>query len=130
MVRATLKEDVRRRGLVLNDNQWHTAGEWPLAADDSLFLQSGGRANSSKGDGMLTVLDHADNSAPDIFVCDPEVPVVAPGGLTSAAGPYDQSVIAQGNNILVYTGRPLELPLHVFGSPKVSIHCKTSYRQC
>jgi putative CocE/NonD family hydrolase len=43
----------RIRHIALNDNQWHTAGEWPLAADYSLFLQSGGRATSSKGDGML-----------------------------------------------------------------------------
>ncbi len=123
---AEFASEPRIRHFALNDNQWHTAEEWPLASDYSLFLQSGGRANSSKGDGMLTVLDRAENSAPDIFVCDPEVPVVAPGGLTSAAGPHDQSAIAQGNNILVYTGQPLERPLHVFGSPKVSIHCKTS----
>ena len=44
----------------------------------------------------------------DIFVYDPEVPVLAPGGPAAASGQFDQAALEMGNNVLVYTTEPLD----------------------
>jgi putative CocE/NonD family hydrolase len=56
----------------------------------------------------------------DVFVYDPEVPVLSP-----AAG-TDQSGVEMGNNLLVYTSGPLLEAVHVFGRPTVALHVATS----
>lgn len=106
---------------------WHSASEWPRdhQHDFVLYLASNGRANSSKGDGILQ-RQPPTGSTPDVFVYDPEVPVAGPGGLANISGPVNQAGLELGNNVLVYTGAPLELPIHIFGSPVVEIHCATS----
>ena len=43
------------------------------------------------------------DEAADVFVVDPEVPVIAPGGIASASGCINQAAMEQGNNLLVYT---------------------------
>ncbi|HEX4643276.1 MAG TPA: CocE/NonD family hydrolase, partial [Candidatus Acidoferrales bacterium] len=62
----------------------------------------------------------------DVFVHDPEVPVIAPGGTAAAIGPFDQSALEMGNNVLVYSTEPLEAPLWVFGVPRVTLYCASS----
>jgi putative CocE/NonD family hydrolase len=114
------------RHFAMNDGRWHAADNWPAESNYTLYLHSNGRANSSKGNGALTTQPALDNEAPDVFVYDPEVPVVAPGGLASLAGPTNQVLLELGNNLLVYTTEPLPIPLHVFGSPEVSLQLSTS----
>jgi putative CocE/NonD family hydrolase len=115
----------RVRHFVMGENRWHEANDWPAEPYTSFYLQSGGRANSRKGDGRLSAAPPADEEPPDVFVHDPEVPVAAPapGG---AIGPFDQAALELGNNLLVYTSRPLPAPTVIFGSPRVKLHCATS----
>lgn len=110
-----------------SNGRWHAAPEWPSAHDNTsvLYLRSNGGANSSKGDGVLQ-LEPPSESPPDIFVYDPEVPLPGPGGLLGASGPANQAALELGNNVLVYTGEPLDAPLHIFGSPEVDVYCATS----
>jgi uncharacterized protein len=115
----------RIRHFVLGENRWREAAEWPERANYKLYLHSRGRANSRKGDGAL-LASPPRASASDIFVYDPEVPVLAPGGTSAPAGQFDQSVLELGNNLLVYTTEPLSRPLWVFGTPRVSLFCSTS----
>jgi putative CocE/NonD family hydrolase len=56
-----------------------------------------------------------------VFVYDPEVPVAAPG-----VGPANQAQLELGNNLLVYTSDPLQEPVHVLGSPQLTLYCVTS----
>jgi putative CocE/NonD family hydrolase len=123
-------DEPRVRHFALNESAWHAAEDWPSTPALTLYLHSAGRANASKGDGVLKSLPSRKSSAPDIFVYDPDVPVIAPGGIISSAGPHDQAMTAQGNNVLVYDGEPLDAPLHIFGSPAVSIYCATSAPSC
>ncbi len=113
------------RHFALNDGSWHAAARWP-AADYSLYLQSQGKANASKGDGSLTVALPGAVQLPDLFIYDPEVPVMAPGGPASLAGPANQVWHELQNNMLVFTSDVLTAPLHVFGTPHVQIYCTTS----
>ncbi len=123
-------DEPRIRHFALNDGNWYSAKDWPSSPNYTLYLHSQGRANSSKGDGALTPNNaaphEAPNEAPDVFVYDPEVPVIAPGTITSTAGPSNQAALELGNNVLVYTTSPLDTPMHVFGSPEVSIYFSTS----
>jgi uncharacterized protein len=115
----------RIRHFALGANRWFDAEAFPTERL-SLYLHSGGRADSRKGDGVLS------NSAPDsveprdIFVYDPETPVLAPGGVAALAGPVNQAQLETGNNLLVYTGPPLTEPLHILGSPQLMLYCTTS----
>ena len=106
--------------------RWHSADEWPSGPTHVLYMHSGGRANSSKGDGALTCAPPDSDEPPDVFVYDPEVPVVAPGGLGSVSGPANQAALELGNNLLVFTTAALEAPLHIFGSPMVELYSATS----
>ena len=120
---------VRHFGLdfATGSGRWHKAAEWPSeqAVHTVLYLGSNGRANSSKGDGVLRHQTPAKDPA-DVFVHDPEVPIAAPGGLANVPGPANQAALELGNNLLVYTGEPLSKSVHIFGSPVVEIYCATS----
>ncbi len=118
----------RVRHFALNENHWHEAEAWPGAEAPALalYLHSQGRANSSKGDGLLTLTPPTAAEPCDLFVYDPEVPVAGPGGLGNAAGPTNQAGLELGNNVLVYTGEALKERLHVFGRPRVELFAITS----
>jgi uncharacterized protein len=116
----------RIRHFVLGENRWRDAEAFPAEANHVMYLHSFGSANSRKGDGTLSLARPADDEPCDVFVYDPEVPVLAPGGAAAASGQFDQATLELGNNVLVYTSEPLSAPLHVFGSPRISLHCATS----
>jgi putative CocE/NonD family hydrolase len=111
---------------VMGENAWHRAGTFPERADRVLYLHSAKRANSRKGDGAMTALAPESNEPADIFVYDPEVPVLAPGGPAALSGPIDQSILELGNNLLVYTTEPLPRRSWIFGKPRVVLFTATS----
>jgi putative CocE/NonD family hydrolase len=115
----------RIRHFVLGENRWRHADAFPAEPNHTLYLHSGGRANSRKGDGALSVSPASDEHC-DAFVYDPEVPVLAPGGAAAASGQFDQLALELGNNLLVYTTDALDRPLRIFGTPRVSLYCSTS----
>jgi putative CocE/NonD family hydrolase len=114
------------RHFVLGENSWHEAETFPKEAEYALFLHSDGRANSRAGDGILSPAKPEVDEPSDVFVYDPEVPVLAPGGASAASGQFDQATLELGNNLLVYSTDPLEKPLWVFGIPRVILYCSTS----
>jgi putative CocE/NonD family hydrolase len=111
---------------VLGENRWRSADAYPEDASYALYLHSAGKANSRKGDGALTTMVPISDEPCDVFVYDPEVPVLAPGGPAALSGQLDQSALESGNNVLIYTTVSLEQPLRVFGTPRVEIFCSTS----
>jgi putative CocE/NonD family hydrolase len=117
------------RHFALNENRWHNAKKWGGDATRIFYLHSQGRANSSKGDGLLDAHPPSLAEAPDLFVYDPEVPVPAPGGLANASGPSNQAALELGNNLLIYTTSPMDHPLHIFGAPEVHLYASTSAPQ-
>lgn len=122
---GTFAEQPRIRHFALGVDRWLEADDYHAAEERTYFLHSGGRAESRKGDGRLSEAP-ADDESPDVFVYDPEVPVLAPGGPLSLSGGFDQSGIELGNNLLVYTSEPLRAAMHVFGSPRVVVYAATS----
>jgi hypothetical protein len=116
----------RIRHFVLGENRWRHSKTFSTDTNRVFYLHSGSKANSRKGDGELSASAPATDEACDVFVYDPEVPVLAPGGPAAASGPFDQATLELGNNLLIYTTAPLATPLRVFGIPRVSIYCSTS----
>jgi putative CocE/NonD family hydrolase len=110
----------RIRHFALGANRWFETESFPLQTL-ALYLHSGGRADSRKGDGALSSAVPDSDEPRDVFVYDPEVPVGAPG-----IGPANQAQLELGNNLLVYTSAPLEEPVHVFGSVQLTLYCVTS----
>jgi putative CocE/NonD family hydrolase len=116
----------RVRHFVLGENRWRAADGFPAHADYALYLHSAGKANSRKGDGVLSTMPAKQGESCDVFVYDPEVPVVASGGAAAQSGQFDQASLELGNNLLIYTTEPLTCPLPILGAPRVVIYCATS----
>jgi len=114
------------RHFVLGENRWRDSENFSAEANHRLYLHSGGRANSRKGDGSLSAAGPAGDEPCDVFVYDPEVPVLAPGGPAAASGQFDQATLEIGNNVLVYTSEPLARALYIFGYPRVVLFCSSS----
>jgi uncharacterized protein len=122
-------QEPRVQHFVLGDNRWSTATDFPGRNRESIrtfFLHSEGRANSRKGNGTLNGFAPQVAEPYDVFVYDPEVPVLAPGGPAAPSGSFDQATLEMGNNVLVYTSEPLSDLLYVFGFPRVSLYCSSS----
>jgi putative CocE/NonD family hydrolase len=116
----------RIRHFVLGENRWRQAETFPAKTNHVFYLHSQGKANSRKGDGDLSATTPASDEPCDIFIYDPEVPVLAPGGPAALSGQFDQSTLELGNNLLVYTSQPLSKSLWIFGAPRISLYCATS----
>ena len=116
----------RVRYFSMGRNEWRHCDEWPTEATYSLYLRSEGKANSLKGDGVLSSTPPLTEEGRDAFVYDPEVPVLAPGGSHSLSGTFDQTIMELGNNLLVYTTEPAKQEMELFGHPRVKIHAATS----
>jgi putative CocE/NonD family hydrolase len=116
----------RIRHFAVIENAWHGAEHWPQKTSLTLHLHSEGRANSRKGDGALQEKAPARDEPCDIFVYDPEVPVLAPGGATALSGAYNQSALEMGNNLLVYTSEVLRDAVAILGSPQLTLYCAAS----
>ena len=111
---------------LLGANRWQMADDWPSGVDYALYLWSGRAANSRRGDGKLMEEPPAGDLPRDVFVYDPEVPVMAPGGPQALAGVFDQSAMEMGNNLLVYTSAPTVRTMQIFGQPRIKLYATTS----
>ncbi|MBB6142074.1 hypothetical protein HNQ77_000012 [Silvibacterium bohemicum] len=116
----------RIRHFALFENSWHGADRWPSKTSLTLHLHSDGRANSRKGDGRLDANAASQDEPCDVFIYDPEVPVVAPGGPQALSGTHNQAALEMGNNLLVYTGEALADDVAVFGTPRLTLYCAAS----
>jgi putative CocE/NonD family hydrolase len=110
-------------------NKWQSSDTWPPsgAATMTLFLESGGRANTLKGDGLLSDAPPAADT-PDRFEYDPMNPVPSHGGNVCCtgnavvAGAFDQRKIEERPDVLVYSTEPLKEGVEVSGSVEVTLY--------
>ena len=118
---------------VMGANQWRQEDDWPLARAKTTkyYLHSQGSANSLRGNGSLS------NSAPasepaDKFTYDPAKPVPTIGGPLCCdpghlpAGPRDQHVVEEREDVLVYSTPPLEHDLEVTGPVRLEFFASSS----
>jgi putative CocE/NonD family hydrolase len=117
------------RLFVMGENRWRDENEWPLARAryTRVYLRSGGRANSLRGDGALA-FDVPGNEPADRFAYDPNQPVPSRGGTTLGlrAGVFDQVDIEQRDDVLVYTGAPLDQDFELTGPIVLKLYAASS----
>jgi putative CocE/NonD family hydrolase len=120
---------------VMGANKWRDEHEWPPeeAMPTKLFLDSGGRANTLDGDGVLSEKPSR-RGGQDRYVFDPRDPVPTRGGavccnpLVLPWGPMDQRPVERRRDVLVYTTRPLKEDVEVIGPVRVVLYVATSAR--
>ena len=107
----------------MGSNEWQTAESWPPEGAEmiTMYLHSGGNANSLYGDGSLSPESPGRNNQSDSYTYDPMNPVPSYGGNVCCTGnaiqggAFDQRVMETRNDILVYTSEPLERGMEVSG---------------
>ncbi len=106
----------------MGSNQWQSAEAWPPKNTKmtTFYLNSGGQANTLNGDGVLTS-KKPKKDQPDTFVYDPMNPVTSYGGNVCCTGnavkggAFDQQVMEERDDILVYSTPPLKEGVEVTG---------------
>jgi uncharacterized protein len=127
---------------VMGDNQWRYEDDWPLSRANSknYYLRSGGKANSLRGDGSLSLQtptasaksgqSHPDGQ--DQYVYDPAHPVQTIGGPLCCdaehlpAGPRDQRPAEARDDVLVYSSEALADDVEVTGPVRLDLYADSS----
>jgi putative CocE/NonD family hydrolase len=101
---------------------WLTGEEWPLpdTRERTLFLASGGSANTLWGDG--TLLPEAGAVAADRFIADPHNPVPSLGGFGEPSPCVDQRPAECRADVLVYSTPPLAEAVSIVGDLTAELH--------
>jgi putative CocE/NonD family hydrolase len=123
------------RFFVMGSNQWREEKEWPPAGAQArtFYLESGGRANTLAGDGVLSSRPGS-KAESDRFEFDPNDPAPTHGGSVCCNpkvlpwGPMDQRVVEARRDVLVYTTRPLRQNLEIEGKVEARLWVATSAR--
>ncbi len=119
----------------MGSNKWQSAENWP-PKDVKLttyYLNSGGKANTLNGDGVLTKKKPSKDN-PDGFVYDPMNPVTSYGGNVCCTGnavkggAFDQQIMEEREDILVYTTEPLKEGVEVTGFIESTLYVSSDVR--
>lgn len=113
----------------MGSNVWQTSAAWPppAAVMTTYFLDSDGRANTRHGNGRLVAKAPAKDQ-PDAFIYDPMDPVPSYGGNVCCTGnavkggSFDQRVMENRNDILVYTTEPFAAGVELSGSIETTLY--------
>jgi putative CocE/NonD family hydrolase len=124
-----LQKTPKVRYFTMGMNKWQTANTWPPEGAKPLtfFLDSGGRANSLNGDGILTS-QTGTTDVPDSFTYDPMNPVPSYGGNVCCTGnavvggSFDQRKMEARADILVYTTQPFTEGVEVSGPMEATLY--------
>ncbi len=95
-------------------NEWRYADDWPIPATQvSWYFHH---------NGVLTT-ETPEDSEPFTYVYDPAHPVPTVGGknLYSPAGPYDQRLVENRSDVLIFTSDVLQNPVEATGSVKAHL---------
>lgn len=117
-------------------DEWRESPTWPPQHEVQRWtLSSGGRANTSAGDGRLVPPGSiASGAATDVFRYDPADPVPTVGGrllmpTIELAGIKDQSVVEDREDVLCYSSDPLDGDLEIAGPIVVELWVSTDVEE-
>jgi uncharacterized protein len=114
---------------VMGRNQWRTATDWPLPETrfTRYYLRSGGRANSTAGDGTLSLEPPGADEPADHYVYDPADPTPSAGFTNGHIdGPRDIRDSAGRQDVLVYTTEELGEDVELIGPITAKLYAATS----
>ncbi|HEV7934387.1 MAG TPA: CocE/NonD family hydrolase [Actinomadura sp.] len=131
-VRNGIDTDPAVRVFVMGADKWRSADAWPIpgTAYRSYYLHSQGDANTLTGTGTLSTSPPASGeTATDRYKYDPSNPVPSFGGRFQASvpgGPYDQRLIEQRPDVLVYSTPALAQDVEVTGPITMTLYAASS----
>ena len=136
-LRTVLESRALERGrvklFIMGLNRWVDFPDWPIesSSEMSFYLRSGGRANSSSGDGLLSAIKSYQkgiDSDFDEYIYDPldPVPFITEQSFAQIGGPDDYSEIEKRSDILVYTSDSLSKSLLIVGNIRAELYVSTS----
>lgn len=112
-------------------NQWQEEEDWPIPGtrNTEVYITSGGKANSIRGNGKLT-FDKPSAESTDKYRYDPALPVPTTGGnnccgTPTPAGPRDQRPIENREDVLVYTSNFLTESITIAGQVRMKLFAST-----
>ena len=118
------------RMFVMGAGEWRDEPSWPppYVTETTLYLSSGGAANSLYGDGQLSPTAPDGDQPPDFWVHDPDrpVPFITNSSSAQIGGPDDYHGVESRGDVLVYSGDPLTEPVEVIGPVRLVAHVATS----
>ena len=116
---------------IMGSNRWRVEKDWPLPQTrwTRYYLHSGGKANSWKGDGVLSTEEPA-SEPPDSYVYDPAQPTLCPFTVKIGHidGPVDTRLAGVGDDVLAYTTPTLTEDVEVTGPVEAKLFAATSAR--
>ena len=112
---------------VMGYNRWRAEEDWPLPGTKwtRYYLHSGGKANSSAGDGTLSTIPPGDEPS-DKYTYDPLHPTLSAFTGPHVDGAVDTRPVSAGQDLLVYTTPPLEEDVEVVGPITAKLYAATS----
>jgi putative CocE/NonD family hydrolase len=113
-------------------NEWRSASQFPIPQTKAtqFFLESGGKANTLNGDGVLRTGTPGTGSF-DQFVYDPANPVMSVSSRTAGArgglpqGSVDNRKVEERQDVLVYTSEPLGEGMEITGQVSATMYLST-----
>lgn len=122
-------EEPAVRLFVMGANTWRDEADWPLPDTQwtKYYFHSNGKANSNKGDGLLSTTPPR-KERPDKYVYDPAdpTPFIMPVSSAQVGGPDDYSKVGERNDVLVYTSPPLDKDIEITGPIIVKLYASSS----
>lgn len=114
-------------------NEWRGAQAWPIPGTELVkyYLDSGGRANTLLGDGVLRP-GQPGRGPPDRYTYDPARPVPSASSRTAGArgglpqGAVDHRAVETRQDVLVYTSEPLTAAMEITGPVTATIYIATN----
>jgi uncharacterized protein len=118
---------------VVGDNTWRREPAWPLprAVPTHWYLASGGRANTSLGDGVLDTVPPSAAAAADSFTYNPGDPtpyLIDSRELETSLNEDFAALNRSRSDALVYTSTPLTRPLEITGPMSATLWAATDAR--
>jgi len=129
---------------VMGANKWLQDNTYPLSGTQfqKWYLSSNGKANTSKGDGVLSAISPREDSPEDTYVYDPGDPTPNPDFYEeaeeegkqektleqkkTATQEYHEKTTQSRSDILVYQTKPVEKPLTFAGPISAVLYASTS----
>jgi putative CocE/NonD family hydrolase len=114
---------------VFGDNTWRKEAAWPIAraVPTKWYASSGGKANTSAGDGVLDTIPPAGAPA-DTFTYDPANPtpyLIDSRELETSLNEDFSQLNATRHDALVFTSKPLTKPIEVTGPMSATVWAAT-----
>ena len=117
---------------VMGINKWRKTNSWPFenTAYTKYYLHSGGRANTSFGDGTISITSPTADEKEDTYTYDPlnPCPNIFDSSESPFEAPYDQRAIEFRDDVLAYSTPPLGEEVEVSGPIEAVIYASTTAR--